>query len=356
MVSTADIEERNSAIADIFVEEFDAPLQVLTANEDENGVVFGNLISSGEFYTYAFDDESLGIVHHEAETEELNEYARGLLGGYGIHTDSELPYEYTFGFIRTDAQVRCTKGGTPCGKVCLPKGAVCRKYGGGGTTGGKLKSSGGGSLAGGIAGGVAAAAAVGTAGGLAYLNRKNLATGGKAVGERLKKAGTEGYGELKTGLSAAKTSLREGYKTAGELDKKLKEAETNATGKDKSAARLLRRSTASGAKGMATGGASGAAIAGVENATRAVGRNLSAAGKDIKMTAKNSYNTTSRAAKDVREKFFNLANPVTPNSSAIVKREPDKTAIIKPETTTTALTKSPQTTTKKKRGRPPKNS
>ena len=304
MVTTAEIEERNSAISDIFVEEFDAPLQVLTSHEDEDGVIFGNLISSGEFYTYAFDDESIGVVHHEAETEELNEYARGLLGGYGVHTDSESPYEYTFGFIRTDAQMRCTKGGTPCGKVCLPKGAVCRKYGGGGTTGGKVRSGSGAAIAGGIAGGVAATAAVGAVGGLAYLNRKNLATGGKAVGERLKRAGTEGYAELKGGLSTAKQSLQTGVKTAQELDNRLKTAEMNASEKDKSTAKSLRRGITGGAVGAGAGGAAGAAIAGGENAARAVGRNLKAAGEDVKLTAKNSINTTKKAAQGVKERFF----------------------------------------------------
>ena len=341
MVTTAEIEERNSAIADIFVEEFDAPLQVLTADEDENGVIFGNLISSGEFYTYAFDDESLGVVHHEQETEELNEYARGLLGGYGIHTDSESPYEYTFGFIRTDAQVRCTKGGTPCGKVCLPKGAVCRKYGGGGTTGGKLQSGGGAALAGGIVGGVAATAAVSAAGGLTYLNRKNLATGGKAVGERLKRAGTEGYDELKTGLSAAKQSLNVGFKTAKELDRGFESGEAGLSGKDKSSFNLLRKGVVSGAAGGGIGGAAGAAAGGVENSARAVGRNLSAAGNDIKMTAKNSANTTAQAAKNAREKFFGKGaktNPVTPLNN--------------PQQITTP--KAAALSEKKKPGRPPK--
>jgi len=299
-----EIEERNSAIADIFVEEFDAPVQVLTADEDENGVIHGNLISAGNFYTYAFDEEELGIVHHEKETQLLNDYAQGLLNGYGIKTDSIAPYEYTFGLIRVDAQVRCTKGGTPCGKVCLPKGAVCRKYGGGGTTGGKLKSGGGGALAAGIAGGVAAVGGAAAVGGLAYLNRKNLATGGKAVGERLKRAATEGHAEIKTGLGAAKESLKAGFKTAKEMDKSLENVEKNVSPSDKSNARLLRRSITGGVAGAGIGGAVGAATGGAENAARVAGKHLKAAGKDIKTTAKNSVNTTARAAKNVKETFF----------------------------------------------------
>ena len=330
-----EIEERNSAIANIFVEEFDAPLQILTADQDENGVVYGNLISSGEFYTYAFDNESIGVVHHQEETEELNEYAKGLLSGYGIKTDSLSPYEYTFGFTRTDAQVRCTKGGTPCGKVCLPKGSVCRKYGGGGGTGGsKLKSGGGAALAGGIAGGAAAVTGAAAVGGLAYINRKNLATGGKAVSERLKRAGSEGYGEAKAGLKAAKQNLQEGFKAAEELDRNLEPSERNATLGTKSLTRLSRRNAVSSLKGASIGGAVGATSAGIQNSAEAVGRNLKEAGKDIALTASNSVKTTSRTAKEVKEKFFGGKKPipavpvpppvVTKNSTSTKKRSKRK--------------------------------
>jgi hypothetical protein len=311
------IAERNKAIGEIIVEEFDAPVQVLTANEDENGVIYGNLLSSGDFYTYAFDDENIGVLHHEEETAELNEYAQGLLAGYGIKTDSDFPVEYTFGMLNLDAQVRCTKGGTPCGKICLPKGSVCRKHGGGSGGTGKLKSGSGLALAGGVAGGVALAAGATAAGGLAYANRKNLARGGKAVAERLKRAGTEGRDELKTGLSGAKMSLKAGFETAKELT-----------------------------------------VAGAENASRAIGRNLKAAGEDIKTTAKNSAKTTTRKARNISETFFGKKTTNQSEATPINPPNPQKQAP-KPRQVTVTPVPPPslppaKTSSKPKRGRPPK--
>ncbi|PHJ64920.1 hypothetical protein VF04_03790 [Nostoc linckia z7] len=322
MVNT--IEERNLEIANIFIQEFDAPVQILTAYQDDEGVIYGNLLSSGDFYTYAFDEESIGVVHHEQETEELNEYAEGLLAGYGVKTDSDSPIEYTFGMLRIDAQVRCNKGGTPCGKVCLPKGSVCRKYGSGGGGGGKLKSGGGAALGAGIAGGVALAGTAGAAGTLAYINRKNLATGGKAVAGRLKRAGQEGYSELKTGLSGAKMSLKAGFEAAKELDKNIASAEKQVPEKEKSKARMTRRVITNTTAAGGVGGAIGSTSAGVENAARAVGRNLKAAGEDIKTTAKNSANTTARAAKNVKETFFGKKTNTNSQQATPIDPQPIK--------------------------------
>ncbi len=333
------IEERNDAIADILIEEFDAPVQILTANQDEDGVIYGSLLSSGDFYTYAFNDDSIGILHHEDETAELNEYAEGLLAGYGIKTDSDSPVEYTFGRLRVDAQVRCTKGGTPCGRICLPKGSVCRKYGGGGN-GGKLKSGGGAALAGGIAGGVALAAGGAAAGGLAYVNRKNLARGGKAVAERLKRAGTEGSSELKTGLSGAKMSLKTGFEAAKELDKNIGASEKQVPESEKSKARLTRRVITNSTAAGGVGGAVGSTVAGAENASRAFGRNLKAAGEDIKTTAKNSVNTTARKARSVSEMFF--------GKKAKQGNQPEATPVPLPSLPPG------KTSSKPKRSRPPK--
>ena len=174
LLETENYQDVLDEIAGVFANEFDAPVSdVLTAYVDEDGVVYGNLISAGNFYDYAASDNQLALDFLPEETEEINDYAAGYLAaGYSIKTDSiDSPYDYMYGFNRMDAQVKCTKGGTPCGKICLPKGSVCRKYGSGGSSAairnvrGKLRSPviGGGVIAGKLAAGALAAGAAGYA-------------------------------------------------------------------------------------------------------------------------------------------------------------------------------------------------
>lgn len=290
------ITDENSllAIAENIADEFDAPIdQVLTANLNNDGTISGALLSGGNFHTYAIDETHIGIVDHPELTEELNEYTQGLLSAsYGINTDSvDDVLSYAQGFFRLDAQVRCRKGGTPCGKICLPKGAVCRKTGGGG--GAKLKSPG--KVGAGIAGGILAAGALGAAGAVAYGARDELARGGKAVGERIKRAGTEGYKEVEAGVKGAKEKLKEtknlteSVKKMGETAEKMVEKSPLIKPKDKE--KLLRetkrenKSRENAARGAGYGAAVGDIQGGVENAGKVVGENLKAAGEDIKTTA-----------------------------------------------------------------------
>jgi hypothetical protein len=291
-----------SEIADIFIDEFTAPVQILTLGIDQNNIAHGTLLSGGGIYSYALNDESIAYKSEDEATKELSEYSQGLLAGYGIKTDSSLPLEYALGYFRLDAQVRCSKGGTPCGKICLPKGAVCRKYGGG-----KLKSGNGGKIAAGIGVGLVGGAAAAAAGGLAYANRKQLQKGGGLVAERLKKTNEEAKSELKAGLNFAKRSLKEGMKQSKEAEKTFKELEESSINPEIARGlRVNRRAVTTGVKTGAIGSAVGAVRGGVENATSVTKSNLRNVGEAIKETGKEVKSNTSRQAKNIIEKAKGL--------------------------------------------------
>jgi hypothetical protein len=295
-------------IGEVYADEFDAPVTVLTASLGE-GMIIGQLMSGGDIYNYAANGDEIGFDYSPEDSEEVNEYARGFLeSGYGIKTDSmDSPYEYAFGFVRLDAQVKCKKGGVACGKICLPKGAKCKKYGGTGNAGamrqaaGKLKSPG---AVAGVAAGVAGAAALAGTGGVAYLNRNELGRGAKAVGGRLLQAGKEGKEEFTKGTDIAKLALKaggEGVKSVREAGKQGRKLRESLGGKLSREEEYEARTQMAGAigttRGASLGGAAGAVKAGTQNAVSAIGSNLKLAGKDIKMTASNVAKNTGRQAK-----------------------------------------------------------
>jgi hypothetical protein len=211
-----DYQQVLNEIGEVFVDEFDAPVsQVLTANINENGVVYGDLISGGNYYHYASDGEEIGLNFLPDETREINEYAQGFFSArYGINLDSAVsPYEYVMGFYRQDARVKCKKGGVACGKVCLPKGAVCRKFGSGGNANtmkgaaGKLRSPGmaGAAIAGGAA--LAGAAALGGAGYMASQD-PSIRRGANVAAERVKRGAAKAGEEVSKGVEKAKESVQ----------------------------------------------------------------------------------------------------------------------------------------------------
>lgn len=273
-------------IGEVYADEFDAPVTILTASLGE-GMIIGQLMSAGGIYNYAADDNEIGFDFSPEDTREVNEYARGFLeSGYGIKTDSmDSPYEYAFGFVRLDAQVKCKKGGVACGKICLPKGAQCKKYGGGGNgaamkqAAGKLKSPGG--VAAGVAAGLAGTAAVaGGAGYLAYKNRDKLGEPGRklgVIGTRVKAAAKEGKEEFMSGVNSAKEILKAGQKASKGANNFMSEVQGDErlTRKEKYKANQVRKSLSAAAAGGGAAGAVGAVAAGTENAINAVKYNLS---------------------------------------------------------------------------------
>lgn len=268
-------------IGEVYADEFDAPVTILTASLGE-GMIVGQLMSGGDIYNYAADGNEIGFDYSPEDSEEINEYARGFLeSGYGIKTDSmESPYEYAFGFVRLDAQVRCKKGGVACGKICLPKGAKCKKYGGAGNAGamkqaaGKLKSPGG-VVAGVGAGLVGAAALAGGAGYLAYKNRDKLGEPGRklgVIGTRVKAAAREGKEEFMSGVNAAKQIL----KTSEGVNKGLENTPPveGVSRKEGYKLNTAKKMAQAGSRGAGLAGAAGAVAAGTENAINAVKYNL----------------------------------------------------------------------------------
>lgn len=269
-------------IGEVYADEFDAPVTILTASLGD-GMIIGQLMSGGNIYNYAADGNEIGFDYSPEDSEEVNEYARGFLeSSYGIKTDSmDSPYEYAFGFVRLDAQVKCKKGGVACGKVCLPKGAKCKKYSGAGNAGamsqaaGRLKSPG--RVAAGIGAGLAGAAAVaGGAGYLAYKNRDKLGEPGRklgVIGTRVKAAAREGKEEFMSGVNNAKEILKAGQKASKSFMSEV-QGDERLTRKEKYKANQLRKSLSAAAAGGGASGAVGAVAAGTENAINAVKYNL----------------------------------------------------------------------------------
>ena len=269
-------------IGEVYADEFDAPVTILTASLGE-GMIIGQLMSAGGIYNYAADDNEIGFDFSPEDTREVNEYARGFLeSGYGIKTDSmDSPYEYAFGFVRLDAQVKCKKGGVACGKICLPKGAQCKKYGGGGNgaamkqAAGKLKSPGG--VAAGVAAGLAGTAALaGGAGYLAYKNRDKLGEPGRklgVIGTRVKAAAKEGKEEFVSGVNSAKQIL----KTSEAVNRGLANTPPveGVSRKEGYKLNTAKKMVQAGSRGAGLAGAAGAVVGGTENAINAVKYNLS---------------------------------------------------------------------------------
>lgn len=269
-------------IGEVYADEFDAPVTILTASLGE-GMIIGQLMSGGDIYNYAANGDEIGFDYSPEDSEEVNEYARGFLeSGYGIKTDSmDNPYEYAFGFVRLDAQVKCKKGGVACGKVCLPKGATCRKYGGSGNgaamkqAASKLKSPGG--VAAGVAAGLAGTAALaGGAGYLAYKNRDKLGEPGRklgVIGTRVKAAAKEGKEEFMSGVNSAKQIL----KTSEAVNRGLANTPPveGVSRKEGYKLNTAKKMAQAGSRGAGFAGAAGAVVGGTENAINAVKYNLS---------------------------------------------------------------------------------
>ena len=246
-------------------------------------MIIGQLMSGGDIYNYAANGDEIGFDYSPEDSEEVNEYARGFLeSGYGIKTDSmDNPYEYAFGFVRLDAQVKCKKGGVACGKVCLPKGAKCKKYGGAGNgaamkqAAGKLKSPGG--VAAGVAAGLAGTAALaGGAGYLAYKNRDKLGEPGRklgVIGTRVKAAAKEGKEEFMSGVNSAKQIL----KTSEAVNRGLANTPPveGVSRKEGYKLNTAKKMAQAGSRGAGFAGAAGAVVGGTENAINAVKYNLS---------------------------------------------------------------------------------
>ena len=291
-------------IGAVFVEEFDAPVsQVLTANINENDVIYGDLISGGNYYHYASDGEEIGLNFLPDETREINEYAQGFFSArYGINLDSAVsPYEYVMGFYRQDAQVKCKKGGVACGKVCLPKGAVCRKFGSGGNANamkgaaGKLRSPGmaGAAIAGGAA--LAGAAALGGAGYMASQD-PSIRRGAQVAAERVKRGAAKAGEEVSKGVEKAKESVQA---TAQRVEQQVK----------KGSYRKAAASVAGGARevskiaGETQQNATNASSKDFQRAGQAVERGVkgSAVGKQAKATAETVQKTAAQVQANVEK-------------------------------------------------------
>lgn len=257
-------------IGDIFAAEFNAPVQqVLTASLDGN-ILHGELISDGNYYKYAANDHELGLKFAPGATKEINQYAAGFLAsGYGVKTDSiDKPYSYAIGFLRLDAQVKCTKSGTPCGKTCLPKGAVCRKY---------ASNSSRVSIKGIKSSLIPAIDATGKtdAGTPNTTKRRMLGKNMKTVMQQIKQ---DGEGKDAQGIAAAKQIIKEGDKKEGQPDLIYKGRVKSPVSKKEKERVNLNPDAVSEAGAIGTN---------VQNAIKVVERNMKKAGTFASSTDKN---------------------------------------------------------------------
>lgn len=293
--------EISEPIAQAIVDTFDAPVdEILTVNLDGE-LLYGTLLSGGGFYSYSTDGISFATTHHDSITQELNDYAQGMLDAAGIRADSHAPYEWARGIMRLDRQMKCKSGNTPCGGKCLPKGQTCRKGMGanaqGAVKGAKtsLRSGNGGKLAAGVAAGLVGAAAAGGAAYVGYKGRDELAKGGKAIAERMKQAGEEAKGDLKTGTDIAKKVLKQIKPEQEQVNKKSEFAQkvVNNLGLSPKEKRVGTRGNQyskalENTKVAATRGAqaAGATAIGAEEAARSIGRGVKASARIAAGTAK----------------------------------------------------------------------
>jgi hypothetical protein len=303
-------------VASVFADEFDAPIsEVLTARIDGNGVIYGDLISGGNVYEYAANKNQLATVFLPEETNRLNYFFAGsLASSYGINADSvDSPYEYALGFLRLDAQAKCTKGGVPCGKICLPKGAKCKKYGGAGNVaamrnvGRKLKSPG---VDGAVVAGTLAATAL--AGGAAVANRGKIEKApntNRTPEDKINSAIKKGYERnleriRKKGETDELINHRVGQWTAKQVGKVSKRA-GGALGRhvektsQENKKRLEKRMNFYKAGHDFESGAITGAVSGVGKVARALHRGRKAQDEFVVNTAKKALKGTENVAKKV---------------------------------------------------------
>jgi hypothetical protein len=250
-------DEITNPLAQVMTDVFDAPVDaILSADVDKDGVIYGQVLSSGNVYDYEADNYAIELDYSPKDTASLNYYSQAILDSIGIRIDSSSAYdsfEYARGVLRMDVgQMKCKSGNIPCGRKCLPKGQKCRKGMGaagavkvGQTRAGLRMPGGGGILAkaalmtaagGAIAGGVTLAnskegkeaiaqgkQAVDKAG-------KRLARGANVVAERTKRAaGAAGEG-LKAANQIGRFALeteadyRSGKMTKEERDQRMQRA------------------------------------------------------------------------------------------------------------------------------------
>jgi hypothetical protein len=211
--------EITQPIAEAITLTFDAPVnEVLTANLDSDGVLFGQIMSGGNFYSYIADSNTITTYYHPEETEYLNEYAHAVLDNMGIHTDAWETYDYALGFFRVDAQMKCKPGNKPCGRRCIPQQMKCRSAMGGGAQAkmrqgrANLRAPG----AGAIAAGVVGAAALAAGGAAAYQNREEIAKGAKKIGRQVQKTALVAKREVEGKAAELASNVNKGVEVAKE--------------------------------------------------------------------------------------------------------------------------------------------
>lgn len=293
--------EITTPIAQAITDTFDAPVdEILTLNLDSD-LVYGTLLSGGNFYSYSSDGFSVAVTHHDSLTQELNDYTEGLLAVNNVRVDSNAHYDWARGLLRLDGQIKCKSGGVPCGKRCLPKGQTCRKGMGAGSQGAvkgaktRLKTGGAGTAAKIAAGLVGATGLVG-AGYVGYKGKDELAQGGKMIGEEMKRAGNAAKEDLKAGLQQAQESLKavkpmiEQIGERSKFERKQINESTELSKKQKRIATRGSQYTEGIGKTMVALGGGGSAAAsgaiGAEEAARSIGRGVKTSARIAGRTAK----------------------------------------------------------------------
>ena len=129
-MTTQNIDNAGRLAIEIIYDSFENSPQIdhiLTLGLDDDEEVYGTLLSGGEFYGFAINQDSVYTKHYPTASQEIKDYIEGSLASDGIEIKQDNYWEWSKGFLHLDAKkAKCIKG-SACGSICLPKGRKCRK-------------------------------------------------------------------------------------------------------------------------------------------------------------------------------------------------------------------------------------
>jgi len=133
---------------------------LLKVNSNGDNRATGSFMTNeGQVFNFEIngDEDFVEVEHNHRDSEQVDDYYRGMLQSKGIEYHGDSAYLYYLGRtgedVRCDMGGACPGGGTRCGKRCLPQGQKCRI-----SAGGAAKGVGKAALAVGAIGGAALAA------------------------------------------------------------------------------------------------------------------------------------------------------------------------------------------------------
>jgi len=111
---------------------------LLKVNSNGDNRATGSFMTNeGQVFNFEIngDEDFVEVEHNHRDSEQVDDYYRGVLQSKGIEYHGDSAYLYYLGRtgedVRCDMGGACPGGGTRCGKRCLPQGQKCRISAGG---------------------------------------------------------------------------------------------------------------------------------------------------------------------------------------------------------------------------------